>query len=172
MKKYLNSAKRSIKVAFFSLLAMLAIPSQSEAWIAYGFVSGMSRFEVYRRLSENESLFIADDDRQTHAGPKDNKTQYNFIYCSTPQRLYLMRYSLDDSRAQFLKTKEKFERRYGEPTPLYSNSDYSDSTAWDNAQIFFMWDLGESETILLTHDSDGTRVEFQDLSVCERELTG
>ena len=68
---------------------MLIMSSQSKAWIAYGFQSGMSRFDVTRYLSDNESLVITEGAQQTYAGPNDNKTKYNLIYCSKPHKLYL-----------------------------------------------------------------------------------
>ena len=154
------------KIRIILLIAMLALSSQSKAWIAYGFKSGMSRFDVVRYLSDNDSLVITDGERQTYAGSKDNKAKYNLIYCSTPQKLYLMQFSLDDSLEVFVKTKEKYEKRYGKPTPLDSKSDNWDSEAWEGIDISFIWDLNEYETILLTHTSIGTIAEFQDLSVC------
>ena len=146
---------------------MLSIYSQSKAWIAYGFKSGMSRFDVVNYLSDNESLVITDGEQQTYAGPKDNKAKYNLIYCSTPQKLYLMRFSLDDTLEEFVKTKEKYEKRYGKPTSLDSKSDNWDSEPWENIDISFIWDINESETVVLTHSNKGTSAEFQDLSVCQ-----
>ena len=130
---------------------MLVISSQSKAWIAYGFKSGMSRFDVIRYLSDNESMVITDGEQQTYAGPEDNKAKYNLIYCSIPQKLYLMQFSLDDSLEVFVKTK----------------ANYQDSEAWENIDISFIWDINEFETILLTHTGQETSAEFQDLSVCE-----
>ena len=146
---------------------MLVMSSQSKAWIAYGFKSGMSRFDVIRYLSDNESLVITDGAQQTYAGPEDNKTKYNFNYCSKPQKLYLMKFSLENSLEVFVKTKEKYEKRYGEPTPLDYKSDNWESENWEYVDISFIWDLNESETIVLTHSKNGTHAEFQDLSVCK-----
>jgi hypothetical protein len=78
-----------------------------------------------------------------------------------------MQFSLDDSLEVFVKTKEKYEKRYGEPTPLDNKSDYWESEHWENVDISFIWDLNESETILLKHNKKGTSAEFQDLSVCK-----
>ena len=166
MKRVRNAIGSCIKIRIFALIAMLVISSQSKAWIAYGFTSGMSRFDVIRYLSDNESLVITDGAQQTYAGPEDNKTKYNFNYCSKPQKLYLMKFSLDNSLEAFVKTKEKYERRYGEPAPLEYKSDNWESGNWKYVDISFIWDLNESETILLTHSKNGTSAEFQDLSVC------
>ena len=154
-------------IRIIALIALLVFSSQSTAWIAYGFKSGMSRFDVIGYLSDNESLVITDGAQQTYAGPKDNQAKYNLVYCSKPQKLYLMQYSLDDSLEEFVKTKEKYEKRYGEPTPLDNKSDHWESENWENVDISFIWDLNESETILLTHSNQGTSAEYQDLSVCE-----
>ncbi len=156
----------SIKIRIILLIAMLSIYSQSKAWIAYGFKSGMSRFDVVRYLSEKESLVITDGAQQTYAGPINDRAKYNLIYCSTPQKLYLMRFSLDDTLEEFVKTKEKYEKRYGKPTSLGSKSDNWDSETWENIDTSFIWDTTEYETILLTHTTNGTIAEFQDLSVC------
>jgi len=146
---------------------MSIMSSQSEAWIAHGFTSGMSRFDVTRYLSDNESLVVTDGALQTYAGPQDNEAKYNLVYCARPQKLYLMQFSLEDSLEVFVKTKEKYEKRYGEPTPLDNTSDYWESENWENVDIAFIWDLNESETILLKHSKKGTSAEFQDLSVCK-----
>lgn len=148
-------------------IALLVISSQSQAWIAYGFKSGMSRLDVSRLLFDNESYLVTDGERQTHAGPKDNRSKYALVYCATPQKLYLMRFSLDDSLETFIETKAKFEKRYGEPTPLNARPNFRNPEIWENADIAFIWDLNESETILLKHTRNGTSAEFQDLSVCE-----
>ena len=167
MRKSDSSISSSISIRTIFLIAMLALSSQGKAWIAFGFKSGMSRFDVSRYLSDNESFVITDDEQQTYAGPMDNQSKYNLVYCSTPQKLFMMRFRLDDSLEVFVKTKEKFDKRYGEPTAIDSKSDYRDAEAWQNVDVSFLWDLNESETILLTHSSNGTSAEFQDLSVCE-----
>lgn len=146
---------------------MLVISGQSKAWIAYGFKSGMSRFDVLKHLSDNDSLVVTDGEQQTYAGPEDDTAKYNLIYCSKPHKLYLMQYRLDDSFEVFEQAKEKYEKRYGEPTPLDYVSEYWESENWENIDISFIWDLNESETIVLSHFSNGTHAEFQDLSVCK-----
>lgn len=146
---------------------MLVVSGQGKAWIAYGFKSGMSRFDVTRHLTDNESLVVIDDELQTRAGPGDNRSKYHLTYCSTPQKLYLMRFRLDDSLEAFVKAKEKYEKRYGEATPLNGESNYRNPATWNSANIAFIWDLNDSETILLKHDSEGSTAEFQDLSVCQ-----
>jgi len=140
---------------------------QSKAWIAFGFQSGMSRFDVTRYLSDNESFVITDGAQQTYAGPEDNKSKYNLIYCSKPQKLYLMQFKLADSRAVFVETKEKFEKRYGEPSQIDSASDYWETENWENVSVSYMWDLNEYETIVLERRDNETSAEFQDLSVCK-----
>lgn len=155
------------KARVILVIAMLVVSSQSKAWIAFGFKSGMSRFDVSRQLSDKESFVITHGEQQTLAGPEDNPSKYGLVYCATPQKLYLMRFSLDDSVDAFSKVKAKFEKRYGEPTPLSSISDYRNPETWENTDIAFIWDLNESETILLRHGSNGSSAEFQDLSVCE-----
>jgi len=77
-----------------------------------------------------------------------------------------MQYSLDDSLEVFVKTKEKYEKRYGKPSRQDSKSDDWQFENWDDVDVSFIWDLNESETILLTHSKNGTSAEFQDLSVC------
>lgn len=145
---------------------MLLWTGQGKAWIAYGFQSGMSRFSVTRLLSDNASWVITDGERQTQAGPSENRAQYSLVYCSTPQKLYLMRFRLDDSLQAFVETRQKFERRYGEPTALQPQADFYDAAAWADAEVSFLWDVNESETVLLMHSGSGTSAEFQDLSVC------
>ncbi|MDH3635100.1 MAG: hypothetical protein OES20_10375 [Gammaproteobacteria bacterium] len=140
---------------------------QSKAWIAFGFQSGMSRFDVTRYLSDNESFVITDGLQQTYAGPEDNKSKYILIYCSKPQKLYLMQFKLADSRAVFVETKKKFEKRYGKPRQLYSESDYWETENWENVSVSFIWDLNESETIALEHRDNNSIAEFQDFSVCK-----
>lgn len=127
----------------------------------------MSRFDVTRYLSDNESLVITDGAQQTYAGPEDNKSKYNLLYCSKPQKLYLMQFKLADSRAVFVETKEKFEKRYGKPSQQDTASDYWETENWENVSISFTWDLNEYETIVLEHRDNETIAEFQDLSVCK-----
>lgn len=140
---------------------------QSKAWIAFGFQSGMSRFDVTRYLSDNDTFVITDGAQQTYAGPEDNKSKYNLIYCSKPQKLYLMQFKLADSRAIFVETKEKFEKRYGKPSQQDPASDYWETGNWENVSISYMWDLNEYETIVLERRDNETSAEFQDLSVCK-----
>lgn len=144
------------------MIALLTLSGQATAWIAYGFRSGMSRFEVTGHLSDRQSYFITEDAEQTFAGPEDDQAKYNMIYCSSPQTLYLMKFRLPDSPAEFAKAKKKYEKRYGQPDGM----DDWESANWEDADISFIWDLNESETILLTHSNNETRAEFQDLSVC------
>jgi len=106
---------------------------------------------------------IIEGAQQTFAGPDDNKTKYTLVYCSSPQKLYLMKFRLADSRLEFVNTKQKYEKRYGKPEGLGDR----DSANWDDADVSFLWVLNESETILLTHNRTGTSAEFQDLSVCQ-----
>ena len=140
---------------------------QGKAWIAFGFQSGMSRFDVTRYLSDNDSFVITDGTQQTYAGPEDNKSKYNLIYCSKPQKLYLMQFKLADSRAVFVKTKEKFDKRYGKPSQQDPASDYWETGNWENVSISFTWELNEYETIVLERRDNETGAEFQDLSVCK-----
>ena len=149
------------------LIAMLVIPGQCKAWIAYGFKSGMSRFDVQRYLSEKASFVITEDARQTFAGADDNNTKYNLVYCSSPQILYLMKFRLSDSLAAFARAKEKYEKRYGKPEELGHASDYRRNEAGKAVDISLLWVINESETILLTHSKQGTVAEFQDVSVCQ-----
>ena len=144
------------------LIAMMIMSSPGAAWIAYGFQSGMSRFEVSRQLSENDALVTAEDAQQTFAGPDDNPGKYNLIYCASPQKLYLLKFRLTDSQAEFVKAKKKYEKRYGKP----EGPDDWGSRNWGDVEISFIWDLNESETILLTRSANETSAEFQDLSVC------
>jgi hypothetical protein len=144
------------------LIAMMIVSSPGAAWIAYGFQSGMSRFEVSRQLSEKDALVITEGAQQTFAGAGDNQRKYNLMYCSSPQKLYLLRFRLADSQAEFVKAKKKYEKRYGKP----EGPDDWGSTNWADVEISFIWDLNESETILLTHSASETSAEFQDLSVC------
>ena len=152
-----------MKKRIILLIAMMLVSSPGAAWIAYGFQSGMSRFEVSRQLSEKDALVINEGAQQTFAGPGDNHEKYNLIYCSSPQKLYLLKFRLADSRAEFVKAKRKFEKRYGKPEGPHG----WESTNWEDVEISFIWDLNESETILLTRSANKTSVEFQDLSVCQ-----
>ena len=149
------------------LIALILMSGQGKAWIAFGFQSGMSRFDVTRYLSDNRSLVISDSAQQTYAGPVNNTSKYNLIYCSRPQKLFLMQFRLADSRAVFLKTKEKFEKRYGNHSQLESTSDYWETENWENVSISFTWELNDYETIVLEHRDNETIAEFQDLSICK-----
>ncbi len=142
---------------------MLIVSGPGAAWIAYGFQSGMSRFEVTRQLTDKESLVITEGAQQMYAGPDDNKTKYSLVYCASPQKLYLMKFRLAESRADFVKVKQKYEKRYGKP----DGSDAWESANWEDVDVSFIWGLNESETILLTHSNNQTSAEFQDLSVCK-----
>ena len=155
-----------MKARVLALIAMLIVPCAAGAWIAYGFKSGMSRFDATSHLADRQSLAITEGMRQTLAGSADGDLVYDLVYCATPQRLYLMRYRLPDTPAAFVRTLEKFERRYGEPEGLGDISAQLDPAAWEHAVITLLWNLNEAETILLTRDADGARVEFQDVSVC------
>ena len=152
-----------MRIRTILLIALLIMSSPTAAWIAHGFKSGMSRFEVTGQLSDKASLVITEGAQQTFAGPDDNKTKYTLVYCSSPQKLYLMKFGLADSRMEFAKTKQKYEKRYGKPEGL----DDWESANWEDTDVSFIWDLNESETILLTHNSNGSSAEFQDLSVCQ-----
>lgn len=158
-----NTISSSMKLTIILLVATLIMPSPAAAWIAYGFKSGMSRFEVTGYLADKKSLVITEGAEQTFAGTGDNPAKYNLVYCSSPQKLYLLKFKLGDSAAQFEKTREKYEKRYGNPDVL---NDWG-SENWEEADVALVWDLNESETILLTHGSDGSSAEFQDLSVCK-----
>ena len=152
-----------MKTRIILLITLAIVSSPVMAWIAYGFQSGMSRFEVTGHLFDKESLVITEGAQQTLAGPGDNKEKYSLVYCSSPQRLYLLKLRLAGSRAEFVKTKEKYEKRYGKPDGL----DAWESANWEDVDVSFIWGLNESETILLTHSNNQTSAEFQDLSVCK-----
>ena len=162
-----NQIRSSMKIKTTVLIAMLLVSGQSEAWIAYGFKSGMSRFDVIKSLSDKESFVITEDAQQTHAGPDGNRTKYNLVYCSTPQKLYLMKFRLADSLAVFMQAREKYEKRYGKPEGLDYVSGNLESENWEDADISLIWDINEFETVLLTHGKNGTSAEFQDVSVCQ-----
>ena len=152
-----------MKTRLVLLIALSIVSSPVAAWIAYGFQSGMSRFEVAGHLFDKESLIITEGEQRTFAGPGDNKTKYNLVYCSSPQKLYLLKLRLAGSRVDFVKAKEKYEKRYGKPDGL----DAWESANWEDVDVSFIWGLNESETILLTHSNNQTSAEFQDLSVCK-----
>lgn len=156
-----------MKTGIIVLVAMLVISTQSKAWIAYGFKSGMSRFDVQRYLSEKESLVVTEDAQKTLAGPDENNARYDLIYCSRPQKLYLMKFRLSDSPVAFLKAKEKYERRYGKPEISDHLPDFPDNANWDAVNVSLIWIINESETILLTHSNNVTIAEFQDVSICK-----
>ena len=142
------------------LLAVLLVPAHSEAWIAYGFKSGMTRFQVAQSLSENHSLVVTEDEQQTRAGPADENPRYFLNYCSRPQKLYMMQYSLPGSPQAFSEAREKYEKRYGEP-------EQQDATQQTGSGEYLIWHLNEAETLLLRLDDNRTLAEFQDVSVCE-----
>ena len=156
-----------MKTRMILTLALLLGSAQSEAWIAYGFKSGMSRFEVTRNLSENHSLVVSEGAQQTLAGPDDESIRYYMTYCSTPQRLYLMKFNLPGSPEAFVEASKKYERRYGKPEGLNPLASGLDAVNWTESEISLIWHLSESETLLLSHDGSGTRAEFQDVSVCD-----
>ena len=155
-----------MKTRLILLIAMLAVYGHSHAWIAYGFKSGMSRFDVQRYLAEKDSLVISENARETIAGPGDHNSKYRLVYCSTPQKLYLMKYRLDESRSAFVQAREKYEKRYGKPEGLDHASGSRGAENWATTDVSLMWVINESETILLTHDEQGTIAEFQDVSIC------
>lgn len=148
-------------------IVLFCISCQGRAWIAYGFQSGMSRFEVARYLSERELELISEGARQMIAGSRADNTRYQLFYCTTPQKLYLMKYRLDDTPAAFAMTLEKYEKRYGKPEGLNPLVEARESANWQDVVVALIWDVNEFETILLTHDDSGTSAEFQDLSVCD-----
>jgi hypothetical protein len=152
-----------MKTRIVLFITLLIVSGPGAAWIAYGFQSGMSRFEVTRQLTDKESLVITEGAQQMYAGPDDNKTKYSLVYCASPQKLYLMKFRLAESRADFVKVKQKYEKRYGKP----DGSDAWESANWEDVDVSFIWGLNESETILLTHRNNQTSAEFQDLSVCQ-----
>jgi hypothetical protein len=152
-----------MKTRIVLFITLLIVSGPGAAWIAYGFQSGMSRFVVSRQLTDKESLVITEGAQQMYAGPDDNKTKYSLVYCASPQKLYLMKFRLAESRADFVKVKQKYEKRYGKP----DGSDAWESANWEDVDVSFIWGLNESETILLTHRNNQTSAEFQDLSVCQ-----
>ena len=78
-----------------------------------------------------------------------------------------MQFMLVDTRAVFVATKEKFEKRYGKPSQQDPVSDYWETGNWENVSITFMWDLNEYESIILERTDNKTSAEFQDLSICK-----
>jgi hypothetical protein len=155
-----------MKFLTIPLLAALLVPGEGMAWIAYGFKSGMSRFEVASQLSEHTSLAVTEGARETLVHAIADDTGYSLVYCSTPQKLYLMKFGLPDSAQEFARTLAKFERRYGEPEGLERAASYLNPGKWDDAEVSLIWNLNEFETILLTRDAEGARAEFQDVAVC------
>ena len=152
-----------MKTRIVLFIAMLIVSGPGVAWIAYGFQSGMSRFEVTRQLTDKESLVITQGAQQMFAGPDDNRTKFNLVYCASPQKLYLLKFRLTDSRVDFVKAKDKYEKRYGKP----DGSDDWESMSWGDVDSSLIWHLNESETILLARSNNETSAEFQDLSVCK-----
>ena len=148
------------------LAAALLLPCQSFAWIAYGFKSGMSRFDVSELLAERDSLVITEAARQTEVRGSTDDRQYSLVYCATPQRLYLMRYRLPDDPESFVQTLQKLESRYGEPEGLGDSFAYTHSKDQQDAKLTAIWNLNEYEPVLLIRDQNGMQVEFQDVSVC------
>ena len=147
-------------------LLLLGI-GQAQAWIAYGFTSGMSRFVVESNLAEDGSLVVTGAEGETLAGPENSKTRYYLAYCSSPQILFRLRYRLAETRDVFDATRHKFERRYGTPDSNGDLDPLASAEEWRNADVSLIWQLNNGETVLLEHDRDGTIAEFQDLSVCQ-----
>ena len=147
------------------LIAAMLFPGQGLGWIAYGFKSGMSRFEVAAQLAEDPSLLTTEQAGQTLAATRDGQASYVLEYCSSPHRLYLMKFGLPDSREVFERTLAKFERRYGSPEGLDKAAAYLRDDGRD-IEVMLIWNLNDAETILLTRDAGGMRAEFQDVSVC------
>ena len=157
---------KPVKKPLAILIAAMLFPCQGLGWIAYGFKSGTSRFDVAQQLAEDRSLLTTENAEQTFAARLDGQPQYTLEYCSSPHRLYLMKYTLPDSREVFARTLAKFERRYGSPEGLDKATAYLQSDDPQDIEITLIWNLNESETILLTRDASGLRAEFQDVSVC------
>lgn len=155
------------KAVVAAWLALLALPVPGHAWLAHGFGSGMSRVDVSRYLSDKELAVITESDRQTFAGESGERPRYHLVYCSSPQKLYQMTFRLGDSPSAFVKTLQKYEKRYGAPEGLEQPPGSWNRDNWLNTRVSLIWHLGDSETILLTHDKDGSSAEFQDLSVCQ-----
>ena len=155
-----------MKTPLAVLIAALLFPCQGLGWIAYGFKSGMSRFDVARQLAEDPSVLTTEQAGQTLAATRDGRPRYVLGYCSSPHRLYLMKFALPDSREVFARTLAKFERRYGSPEALDKAAAYLRADGQEDIEVTLIWNLNESETILLTRDAGGTRAEFQDVSVC------
>ena len=152
-----------MKPRLILFFAMLCACSQAQAWIGYGFKSGMSRYVVESHLADNGLSLVSAAERETLAGPDPGEIRYRMLYCSTPQVLYRMLYRLADTHEEFVATRHKFERRYGTPEGVDAGS----SENWRNADVSLIWHISDSETILLQHDRSGTVAEFQDVSVCQ-----
>jgi len=149
------------------LLAALSLASPpGGAWIGYGFQSGMSRFDVAAQVADRGGRVTTEDSRQMYAVSADGGTSYQMFFCSTPQKLYRMKFMPADSAETFAFLLRKYERRFGEPEGLDDVSIYRQPGAWDNAEISLIWHVSESETLLLTHNDGGISVEFQNVSVC------
>jgi hypothetical protein len=155
-----------VKAKIILLASLLLVSPQGAAWIAYGFQSGMSRFDVAAQVADRGGRVTTEDGRQMYAVSADEQTSYQMLFCSTPQKLYLMRYSPADSPETFAFLLRKYQRRFGEPEGPDDVSVYRQAEAWENADIALIWHVSESETLLLTHDGDGIGVEFQNVSVC------
>ena len=155
-----------MKAPLAALIVAMLFPCQGFGWIAYGFKSGMSRFDVAAQLAENKALLITEKARQTLAVTLDGEPGYALEYCSSPHRLYLMKFALPDSREAFAQALAKFERRYGSPEGLDEAEEYLRLDDRTDFEVTLIWNLNESETILLTRDAGGLRAEFQDVSVC------
>ena len=162
----MNAIRTTATITTFTLIALLSVSAPVHAWLAHGFGSGMSRMDVSRYLSDKE-LAVTESDRQTFAGPVGDRPRYQLTYCSSPQKLYQMTFRLGDSPQAFVKTLEKYEKRYGKPEGLDQAPRDWNSGNWQNIRLNLIWYLGESETILLTHGRDGSSAEFQDLSICQ-----
>jgi hypothetical protein len=155
-----------MKKKLIGLAALLLVSSPCGAWIAYGFQSGMSRFDVATHLADRGFRVTSEDGRQTLAVDSDTGTSYTMVYCSTPQKLYRMKFRLADSPDAFAGALQKYERRYGKPEGLDGVTGQARPRGPDNAEVFLIWYLSESETLVLTRGSDGANVEFQNVSVC------
>ena len=79
----------------------------------------------------------------------------------------MMKFSLPDSPQAFARASEKYEKRYGKPEGRDVLSVNRDLADWAEFDILLIWHIGESETILLSHDDNGVLAEFQDVSVCD-----
>ena len=156
-----------MKARILLLLVTLFAAGQAQAWIAYGFKSGMSRFSVEGYLADDSTLVVTGAEAETFAGPENSRTLYHLVYCSSPQILYRMKFRLLDTHDEFVATKTKFERRYGTPESSGDVVAADSSEDWQNTDVSLIWSISDTETILLEHDRDGTTAEFQDVSVCQ-----